>query len=136
MLKTISIAERDRIMRFLIAGGLAALIEYCVFLAASFTLLKGEIYFANSVGFLSGLLVSYLLSKYWVFKSKKKGRGEFGHYFLLAMINLLVSNLLIGLLTSGISLSPFIAKLVAMAVIATSNYFIFSRLIFKPAPLM
>lgn len=133
MFVTITTHEKKKIIRFLGAGSLAALTEYGVFLLFSFVLVRGELYLANSIGFLSGLLVSFLLNKHWVFKSKKKGSSEFVYYFALAMVNLLISNLLIGVLVNGITVPSFVAKLISMGMVAAWNYFVLSRSIFKQA---
>ena len=119
-----------KVIKFLISGGTAASVEYILFIVLTMLLQNKAIFLSNSVSFLGGLVVSFLLNKYWVFKSSKKVSSEFGHYFILAMVNLLISNFLIATLIS-LHIVPYIAKLITMAMIAAWNYFIFQGLIFK-----
>jgi putative flippase GtrA len=119
-----------RVIRFLVSGGSAAVTEYGVFLFL-FDLVKIDVVIANGISFLCGLMVSFLLNKHWVFKSKQRARMEVVLYVILALVNLLLSSLFIQLLVHTAGISPFIAKLIGMVVIAAWNYLFFSRLIFK-----
>jgi putative flippase GtrA len=121
-----------KLVRFLVSGGSAALVEYCTFLFLGSTF-HINIFFANSLSFLCGLIVSFLLNKRWVFRSKKKTYGEFIRYFILALVNLAISNIAIDLLVNGVHLKQFIAKIYVMMIIALWNYIIFSKLIFHSA---
>ncbi|TAH36654.1 GtrA family protein [Candidatus Saccharibacteria bacterium] len=118
-----------RPLRFLIAGGLAACTEYGVFL-----LLHGlglHLLVANSVSFCTGLLVSFTLNKKWVFSSGGKTHLEFIAYAGLAIVNLVLSNILIYIVVNRFGWLPWVAKILTMALIACWNYVIFSRVIFR-----
>lgn len=117
-----------KIIRFIVSGGTAALTEYTTFL-----LLENSgvlLILANSISFLCGLLVSFLLNRRWVFTSSGNISSQFASYFALAVINLLLSNTLIHILTQA-GVYVLVAKLICMVAIATWNYFIFSKFIFK-----
>ncbi len=128
MLKSI-IAKYQKPLRFIISGGSAAAVEYGVFLLLLWVI--HQVLIANTISFLCGLIVSYLLNRLWVFDSSAGIKKQFGMYFTLAMINLVLSNVVLFGLTDWLSLSPVLAKIAVMAGIAGSNYFIFSKLIFK-----
>jgi putative flippase GtrA len=118
-----------RIIRFLISGGCAAVTEYGIFylLTSGFDL---YILLANTISFMGGLLVSFLLNRQWVFRSTNSKRDEFIKYSVLAMVNLIISNGIIHILADTIGNNEMIAKLITMIMIAAWNYLIFSRLIF------
>lgn len=129
MLDVIKKLKTGRIIRFVISGGSAAIIEYGTFLLLSLAL-HTNVLVANSISFLCGLITSFLLNKHWVFGSKNAAHKEFVHYFILAIVNLCISTGLVWFMVN-IHIPSFVAKLIAMVIIAIWNYFIFSRLIFK-----
>ncbi len=86
---------------------------------------------AQSVSFLMGMFVSFFLNKYWSFRSDGPAKREFARYAMLAVVNLLLSNLMLWGLVSGFGMVAWLAKLVVMALIACWNFVIFQRLVFK-----
>ena len=119
----------NKILKFLMSGGTAAATEFVVF--AIILKFIDNLLISNSVSFLCGLVVSYTLNRLWVFDSKANVKKQFSEYFILATINLGLSNLFLYFLTDIISLETWISKIIVMATIACSNYFIFSKFIFK-----
>lgn len=116
-----------KVFKFLISGGLAAATEYGSFLLFILAL---PLVAANALSFMMGLIVSFSLNRSWVFGSKGNTKKKFAQYFLLALINLTLGSLIIlALVTAGIP--ALIAKVVVMLLIATWNYLIFSKIIFK-----
>lgn len=119
-----------KILKFLVSGGCAALVEYCIFLfLINATYIN--ILVANVISFLCGLMVSFIFNKIWVFKSKNTIRHEFIRYFILALINLIISTVIINVMVNVLNILPFATKLITMILIATWNYVIFSKFIFK-----
>lgn len=116
-----------KVFKFLISGGLAAATEYASFLVFVIVL---PVVPANALSFMLGLVVSFLLNRSWVFGSKENTKKKFTKYFLLALINLALGSLLIFILTT-IGALALIAKIVVMLLIASWNYLIFSKIIFK-----
>lgn len=117
-----------RISRFLISGGTAAITEFITFLILNKFITF--IIIANSLSFLFGLIISYNLNKSWVFNTRGSFK-RFSQYLILAIINLFLSNIFLIFLTKSISIPELISKIITMILIATSNYIIFSRIIFK-----
>ena len=118
-----------RIGKFLIAGGLAAGTEY-----VSFVVLKlfiDELIITQSLSFMCGFVVSFYLQKSWVFRSIGKTYEELPKYLVLAVINLILSNIVMSLLVNTANLEEMIAKILVMAMIACWNYLIFQKIIFK-----
>ena len=126
--KNITSLLDNKIVRFIISGGSAAATEYLVFMVLHG--LGVFILLANSLSFATGLFISFSLNKLWVFKAAGNGKMQFGSYAILALVNLCISNALLWLAVQELDIQPLIAKLASMALIATWNYLIFSRLIF------
>ena len=123
-------ASYVKIIKFLISGGSAAVVEYGVFVAIlHFT--PVAVVVAQTVSFLCGFVISFLLNKKWVFKSDGNSKKELIQYSILAATNLVLSNVVLWLMISIVGLFFWIAKLVVMAMVATWNYFIFQKIIFK-----
>jgi len=120
-----------RILRFLVSGGSAAGVEYLVFLALLGWLGTGCLLLSQSLSFGCGFLVSFLLNRAWVFQSSGGMRGELVKYSAVATINLILGNLAIALMVTGLGLNALIAKFIVMAMVAAWNYIIFSRVVFR-----
>lgn len=128
----LKLTSSSSIYRYLIVGSLAFLTEYCTFLL----LYKGlsvQVYVANSLSFCCGLFVSFFLNRLWTFKSdlfQRRGPHQFMMYSALAGMNLLLTNVIIGMLRS-FGVTPLLGKIAAMVCIACWNFFIFKLVIFK-----
>ena len=121
----------QRIMKFLVSGSLAAITEY-----VSFAVMEkaGIILIASqTISFLCGFVVSFLLNRAWVFKSKEKISRQLMKYGLLAAINLVLTNLVMNCMVYVLHVNSLIAKISVMAMVAVWNYIIFSKLIFQQA---
>lgn len=119
-----------RVLRFLISGGSAALIEYGSFLLLLYTLSSAHIVILQAVSFMMGFMVSFLLNRTWVFKSTGNSKNQLVKYSLLAGVNLGLSSLVMWFFVDVASVNAMIAKIAVMAMIAVWNYLLFSRLIF------
>lgn len=122
---------KHRLLRFLISGGSAAAIEYAVFIALQLALGQKWLFANQSLSFICGFVVSFLLNRHWVFQSDGDAREELLKYGVVAAINLTASNGIIFLLTVPASMHPLIAKLLIMGMVAAWNYLIFSKLVFS-----
>jgi putative flippase GtrA len=97
---------------------------------------KWPLYIANSISFGLGLLTSFLLNRLWTFSHKKyqkKPAHQFSFYMILALINLVLTNLLVGWL-KFMGVNPRIGKLAAMIITSLWNYILFKLIIFTHQP--
>ena len=124
----------ERIVRFLVAGGCAALTEYIAYV----TLLYGihaALIFSQPFSFAVGLIVSYLLNKHLVFRAPVNTKKQLTHQILpflgLGLFNMVVTTVIIGVIVDVLNINELIAKLIIMALVAVWNYLIFSRVIFR-----
>lgn len=124
----------SRVLRFLISGGSAAATEYLVFIALQLIPDQDSLILSQSFSFACGFAVSFVLNRLWVFQSAGTWTGDLARYGALAVINLVLGNIAIGLLVGPAAFHPLVAKLVVMVLIAIWNYVIFSRLVFRQRP--
>jgi putative flippase GtrA len=118
--------------RYLVSGGSAFFLEYGSFFVL-LNLLHVQLYLANSLSFALGLSVSFLLNRNWTFKKEtyhRKSHHQFVMYLLLALLNLFMTNLIIGSL-KHFGLSPLVGKIIAMGLIIGWNFSLFNKVIFK-----
>jgi putative flippase GtrA len=122
---------RRKLVRYLLAGGVTAGLEYISFLALYAALQPGLVV-PNTLSFLVGLLSSFTLNRLWVFdhKQHKRVHHQFVQYGILICLNLLVTNLVI-VGCRQLDIEPFIGKIVAMAVTTAWNFAIYKYVIFK-----
>lgn len=120
-----------RLARFLVSGGSAAAAEYAAFIALQWLLSEDRLFINQSLSFACGFVVSFLLNRTWVFRSSGAVSGELVKYGVIAGFNLLAGNLAIGLLVGPLQLNQYVAKLLVMVLIASWNYLIFSKLVFR-----
>ena len=117
-------------VRFIVSGGLAASSEYGLFIILQIQLDDTWIYFSQTVSFLVGFVVSFLLNKLWVFRSSGGSIQELYRYAIIAAINLAMGNFILWMFASVVGLNFFVAKIVVMISIAMWNYFIFQKIVF------
>ncbi len=120
-----------RIFRFLVSGGSAAAVEYVAFIALQWSLGPNWLYVNQSLSFAMGFVVSFSLNRTWVFQSSNSLSTELIKYGLIAVCNLAAGNVVIGVLAGPLGLNEYLSKFVVMALIASWNYLIFSKLVFR-----
>lgn len=118
-------------IRYLTTGGFSFAIEFAIFMILVH--LKTSLVLANTASFLTGLLVSFFLHKLWSFAGEQQHqtKAQFVSYALLAIINLLLSNIIIYELVEVVSIPKQIAKILVMAIIVCWNYAILGKFIFR-----
>jgi putative flippase GtrA len=112
---------------FVVAGGLATAVNYGLFIL----LLSLDLNYlaAASVGYLSGIVISFFLNRILVYRSSQPISAQMSRYFL-AYLAALVAHLgaLEGLVRIG--LSPEIGNAVAISVVVVLNFFVVRRFVF------
>lgn len=124
--------QNYHLVRYLIVGGAAFGTEYGSFFLL-YEHLKTQLYVANSLSFCIGLSLSFTFNRMWAFKAtefKRRGQHQFVLYAALALINLFLTNVIIGILNNA-GINPLAGKIVAMLTIVAWNFFIFKFIIFE-----
>lgn len=121
------------VVLFLLFGGLAAAVEFVVFLVLAHAGIP--LIVAQVCSFMAGLMVSFFGNRKVTFRSEggyaRSSHKQFLAYGLLAVVNLALSSLLLSGLVYGLSLEQWLAKIAAMVMIACWNFAIFQKFIFK-----
>jgi len=120
-----------QLLKYLISGGSAFATEYLTFVVL-FKVLDAQLYVANSLSFCAGLIVSFLLNRAWAFRKdsfRLKKQHQLASYIGLALCNLVLINLIIGVL-QAVSVPVLVGKIIAMMTIVVWNFFIFRLFIF------
>lgn len=113
---------------FVLAGGAATVLNYSIFLIL--LSLSVQYLVSSTIGFVSGIFVSFLINKYFVFRESTASKSRALKYFLAYVGALVFQLTVLGLLvTSG--LSPEIANALAIAVTVILNFFVIRKFVFK-----
>ena len=130
--RILKLTENQKI-RYLVVGGSSFAVEFSLF--AVLEKAGANLFVANSLSFLAGLLMSFWLHKQWSFAGDHKMQAgkQFASYALLAGINLVLTNIIIGVLVNGAGVPELGAKVLTMLAIVCWNFFFMSKLIFKQA---
>jgi len=118
-------------IKYLLSGGLAFAVDYLLLLACYYVL-SFQLWVATTLGYLSGLCVSFFINRTWVFGERGKQRKvtrQLVEYLLLLFFNYFFTVFAIRLLNNQ-AVSPAISKIAITAMIAGWNYIIFNKVIF------
>lgn len=123
---------KNTFVRYLIAGGISVAADYGTLLLFyyGFDLDLGV---ATTIGFLVGLVVSFLLNKLWAFQAAggaKQTTEQAIKVAVLVVFNLAVTNIAIVYLNK-ISIGPEISKILTTLMITLWNYILYKKHIFK-----
>lgn len=113
------------IMRFIIVGGLATVVDLTVTTVLVFTTHLHE-NLITSVAFIIAFWVSYFGHRYFTFKAN----GSVGAFFLLAIATLILRNIIVYLLLLT-DIRGFAALITAMIIVTVITYAVAKIKIFK-----
>lgn len=125
-----------QISKYILTGILAFMAEYGSFLLLAYVFSVKLLAISQTLSFCLGLLVSFLGSRQFTFREadrsyKMSKQIQLAGYATLAIVNLLVSNLMIYSLVHQFMAPSWIAKVITMGAVALWNFIIFKKLIFK-----
>ena len=86
---------------------------------------------SNTIAYIGGFCVSFLLNKYWSFNSRENFGRQLIMYGILFLINLALSNTLLYLATSIIGIQYMISKVFVMGIIVLWNFIIYKKIIYR-----
>ncbi len=118
-------------IKFLISGGSAATVEYFIFIFLQHFLGNEGLIASQTISLLSGFVISFALNKQWVFKSGGNTHVELAKYGMLLGVNLVITNILMYVMVNYTEIEYWLAKIILMAMVATWNYFIFQKFVFR-----
>jgi|SRR5579883_1598633 len=116
-----------KLAKYSLAGLVNTLISYIVIFGCMAVGVQATL--SNALGFLIGLLTSYLQSRYWVFRSRNRVLGE-SLKFLLCFIIAFGVNMGVLQLLLNYKLEPYIAQIFACATYALTSFVLNSTYVF------
>lgn len=113
-----------RIVRFIITGAVAALVNLSVLYSLT---AYGRVWYLYSAvfSFIAAFVVSFLLSKFWTFGNRTRVGTErqLTLHLLVAVVNLALNTMLVFLLVERLGLWYMLAQVIAALLIALESYF-------------
>ncbi|MET0027148.1 MAG: GtrA family protein [Candidatus Thiodiazotropha sp.] len=124
-------AVSHQLMRYLMVGGVAWLVDFSLF---TLTYSALGIFFAQTLARMSGALVGFAGHKWVVFRNRSSQAGSTRNqamqYGLLWLFSYIASLALLYLLVHPVGLHPVVAKLITETVILGFNFATMRRYIF------
>jgi putative flippase GtrA len=116
-----------RFLGFVGAGGVATSLNYLLFLA----LLTQQVPYlwAAGIGYLSGIVVSFLLNRFVVFASKERAPGEILRYLAAYLMAFVAQLMLLEALVRA-DVRATVANAAAIGFVVIINFFVVRRLVF------
>jgi len=119
-----------RFLRYCIAGGVSGLCYLAIIgLLNSTTTLPISI--SNGIAYLVGIPVSFLIQKFWVFRSKERATIEVGPFIIIHIINLFVTSAIITLIVDVLKFHYLFGSIVVIAFVPLSTYIALKYIVFR-----
>lgn len=95
--------------------------------------LKVPKYVANAIGFSSAATTNYFLNRIWTFESTNpKVMVEYGEFFLISLIGLIVNTIILYFLVSKVKMNFYTSKVFAIGFVTVWNFFANALITFNP----
>lgn len=110
----------NQILKFGLVGGIAFLIDFCIFAI----LVKIGIHYliAQIISFFISLIFNYIASIKWVFNAKKQTKKEALLFIILAIIGLGINELLLYIGISILNIDTLLTKLISTMLVMIYNF--------------
>lgn len=112
-----------QIMKFVIVGGIATVIDFAIlFILKEFVGINEII--ANTISFTVSLIYNYIASVKWVFEvdKDKNPKKQFITFVSFSIIGLLINNLILWLCIEKLSIYYLIGKVIATGIVMVFNF--------------
>lgn len=119
------------IIRFIIAGGTSAAIDLALLYLLNSVF--GMYYLTSAIlAFLVAFCISFVLHKFWTFKShKEETHRQVVLYFAASLFSLLLNTFLMYIFVDHVHVQVILAQIFTGAIVAFSNFFVSRRFVFK-----
>lgn len=126
------VIKHKRPIKYLIAGGIAALVDLS--LLYFFTDILGVWYLSSAcLAFVVAFFVSFFLQKFWTFRDSNKEQmyKQMGAYLAVALTNFALNAALMYIFVDGFKIWYMLAQFVISGLIACQSYFVYNFFIFN-----
>lgn len=124
---------RIQILRYLVSGGVAFLVDTGILALLTETLGKDYLLLWTAAAFAAGLLVTYLFSILWVFdnRSMKSRAAEISIFVLIGVTGLGLTELLMWLLSGKAGIHYLLAKVITTVLVFIWNFAAKKTILFR-----
>ena len=119
-----------KIKRFLLVGIFNAISGYTLIILL-YTLLSLNFYLSNFIGYLFGLIISFILNKNFVFKAKGKITGQFQKFIFSFFLSYFLNIFVFYICSEFTNLNYYLALLIASCFYSTSFFILCNFFTFK-----
>lgn len=124
--------DKGRAIAYPVAGALVTTADYTTF-TLMFSFMDRSLLEATVTAYVVGLITSYLLNRYWVFRKTASTQGEatsLWRYVVFLIVNLAITYGMLSALEAWFGMSPFIGKFVVgffmfFWIFIGNNFFVF-----------
>lgn len=122
---------RVQFLRYAISGGIAFVFDYSVTLSLT-EFLHFPYLLSTACGFSVGLLITYILSIWWIFDQRrvKNKMGEFSVFGVIALTGIALSIGFMWLFTDVCSIDYRISKLITTVLVSVWNFVLKKKILF------
>ncbi|RDU56684.1 GtrA family protein [Helicobacter sp. MIT 99-5507] len=114
----------SKFVRYLIIGVFNTAIGYGIIFILMAFLVIPEI--ANIIGYIIGIIISYVLNKIYTFRTKTKSKKEFFRFVICMICSYLINFIVLVILYRNFGVDKYIATIIASVFYTISGY-IFSK---------
>lgn len=125
-------ARAHKLIRYLISGGTAALVNW----STLFLLVHlGNMYYvyASILSFITSIGVSFTMQKFWTFRDNLVHdiHVQFTRYLIVILLSLLLNTALIYFLVEKVHVWYMFAQVIATILVAITNFFCYKHFVFS-----
>ncbi len=110
-----------QIIKFLIVGGTATIIDFSIFFILH-DLTKQNTIISNIVGFSISLIYNYIISIKWVFNVKKESKTNFLIFLILSIIGLIINTIIVYIGIEKLKWYSLFCKIAATSIVMIFNF--------------
>ena len=115
-----------QLIRFLLTGGLATVVQYVV-LGVCMQMLGWSASLASGTGYLAGSVLSYVINYYFTFASGKPHLRAAPLFYIMVAVGLCINTSVMALLAGNLDWNPWVSQFIATLFTLIWN-FVASRL--------
>lgn len=121
---------KRQMIRYLITGFITFGVEYSSFFIL-YNIVGLKWLYANIIVYVTVFWLNFFANRKFSFKSKESLRIQIPKYGILFIINLFATNILMGLFSDILMISPNISKILVMGFVVSWNFILYKKVIYK-----
>ena len=110
-----------QIIKFLIVGGTATIIDFFMFFILH-DLIKQNTIISNIASFSLSLIYNYIISIKWVFNVKKESKTNFLIFLIFSLIGLIINTIIVYITIEKLKWYSLLCKVIATSIVMIFNF--------------